>query len=75
MKIDIEDLERRARLVCEDPEAYAILAPTAYEVLALVQRARELEGALRGVIDDWDYCERPNLVGLDELLKRGAVIP
>lgn len=76
MKVDLDALERRSRLVTADPDENSILAVTPYEALALIARIRELESALGNAFGlvragGWhDYAD----VFLS-ILEKGAVLP
>lgn len=74
VKLNVEDLERRARLVIRHPDAYANLAPTVYETLALIARNRQLERVLRDVMEAWIAAESVDLADEIEILEKGAVL-
>jgi hypothetical protein len=78
MKIDLDELERKARSATNDPYAMDVwerdnLVHQPQFALALIARIRELEDALRRVINGWERADDIDLSGDRALLEKGAV--
>jgi hypothetical protein len=72
MKIDLEQVDRNAREALNDDLEWD---PGHRLVIALCDRIRELEDALRGVLDQWERAESVDLSIEREILQKGTVLP